>query len=264
MSKRAQMTSRHTPAWRARAVALIVFSALLCTTSSAQRPKDVEIYQWNGSGFTKVPGAIGVRIAVGPNGAPWMVRANGQIFRKVRDGYRRMPGTAIDIGVGGDGSAWIIGQDNGVYRWTGRIWEPYMAEGVAISVDEDGDPWIVNASGQILRYDSDSEQFIHMPGTARDVGAESSVWTIARDGGVRELQSNGRFSASRGTGVRVSGGANGRAWVVNDSTEIYRWTGNEFERIDGWAVDVAANARGDVFVVGVPVEEEKRARPRRR
>src|SRR5688572_7781669 len=194
MPESAVMTSRHSRAWFLRCAALIAFSALLCTTSSAQSRKDVEVYKWNGSGFGLVQGAAGVRIAVGPNGALWIIRANGQILRQVRDGYRRMPGTAIDIGIGGDGSAWIIGHDNGVYRWTGRIWEPYMASGVAISVDEDGDPWIVNNSGQISRWDADSDRFIGVPGSARDIGAESSVWTIGSDANIRELQSNGRFS----------------------------------------------------------------------
>jgi streptogramin lyase len=259
------MTSRHPLAWYSRCAALIVFSVVLSTTSSAQRPKDVEVYQWNGTGFSLVHGAAGVRIAVGPNGAPWIVRSNGQIYRKVRDGYRRLPGSAVDIGIGGDGSAWIISsEDNGVYRWTGRAWEPYLATGVAISVDEDGDPWVVTTSGQIVRWDSDSERFINVPGTARDIGAESSIWTIGRDGNVRELQSNGRFSGVRGSGVRVSAGPNGQAWVVNEASEIYRWNGGQFERVAGAALDVASNARGDVFVIGVPVEEERRARQRRR
>ena len=261
------MTSRHSLAWYSRCAALLVCSALLCSTVQAQNRggRDVEIYQWTGSGFTVVPGAVGARVAVGPTGSLWIIRSNGTIYRKVRDGFRRVPGTALDLAVGGDGSAWIIGEDSGVYRWTGRMWDPYMITGVAISVDEDGDPWIVNSSGQILRWDADSDRFVTMPGNAaRDISAESSVWTIGRDGGVRELQSNGRFSAVRGSGVRVSAGANGQAWVVNEAGEIYRWTGNQFERINGSAVDVASNARGDVYVVGVPVEEDRRARPRRR
>lgn len=260
------MTSRHSPAWSSRCAFLLVCLALLGSTVWAQnRGKDVEVYQWNGNGFSIVPGALASRVAVGPTGALWIIRANGQIYRKVRDGFRRVPGTALDIAVGGDGSAWIIGDDGGVYRWTGRIWDPYMVTGVAISVDEDGDPWIVNNSGQILRWDADSERFVSMAGVAaRDISAESSVWTIGRDGGIRELQANGRFSAVRGSGVRVSAGANGQAWVVNEAGEIYRWNGNQFERIAGSAVDVTSNARGDVFVVGVPVEDDRRAKPRRR
>jgi hypothetical protein len=259
------MTRRHSLAWYSQFAIILAIAALFCATAVAQnRGRDVEVYRWTGNGFAAVPGAAGVRIAVGPNGALWIVRANGQILRQMRDGFRRLPGTASDIAVGGDGSVWIIGQDNAVYRWTGRMWDPYMIPGVAISADEDGDPWIVNSSGQIARWDGETERLLSIPGTARDIGAESSVWVIGRDGGVREMQSNGRLSAVRGSGVRVSAGVNGQAWVVNEAGEIYRWTGGGFERIPGSAVDVASNARGDVYVVGMPVEQERRAVPRRR
>jgi hypothetical protein len=244
---------------------VLLLGLLLLTTVSAQnRRGDVELYRWIGSGWERVEGS-GVRVAVGPNGAPWIVKANGTILRGVRDGFRQLPGAALDIGVGGDGSAWIIGTDNFVYRWTGRLWERVEATGVAISVDEDGDPWIVNGSGQILRWEGD--RFVGVPGSARDIGAESSVWIVGRDNGLQELQSNGRFSSPRGAGVRISAGAKGMAWVVNDANEVYRWNGAGFERMPGAGTDVGSNARGEVFLIGTavaaPVEPE-RARPRRR
>jgi hypothetical protein len=231
---------------------VLLFVVILLSTVSAQTQNpssDIELYQWSGAQWSRVDGS-GVRVSVGPNGAPWLVKANGDIYRRTRDGYRQLPGAALDIGVGGDGSAWIIGTDSFVYRWTGRVWDRVNGSGVAISVDEDGDPWIVNGGGQVSRWDG--ERFVPVPGSARDIGAESSVWVVGRDGALQELQSTGRFSASRGSGMHVSAGANGQAWVVNDAYEIYRWNGRSFDRMPGAGSDVGANARGEVFLVGIP------------
>jgi hypothetical protein len=244
---------------------LLLSLVVLMSTASAQNARnDIELYKWSGRGWDRVEGS-GVRVSVGPNGMPWIVKANGTILRGTRDGFRQLPGAAIDIGVGADGSAWIIGTDNFVYRWTGRLWERTDGTGVAISVDEDGDPWIVGASGQISRWDGD--QFVSVPGSARDIGAESSIWIVGRDGALQEMQSNGRFSASRGTGVHISAGANGVAWAVNNLGEIYRAVPGGFERMPGAATDVASNFRGDTYIIGIPVSgppDEKRATPRRR
>jgi hypothetical protein len=243
----------------------VLVCALLVTSISAQNARnDIELYKWSGQGWDRVQGS-GVRVAVGPNGMPWIVRADGRILRGVRDGFRELPGAAIDIGVGGDGSAWIIGTDNVVYRWTGRAWERTDTTGVAISVDEDGDPWVVTGSGQIARWDGD--RFIRVPGSARDIGAESSVWIVGRDGTIQEMQSNGRFSQSRGTGVHVSAGGDGKAWVVNERNEIYHWNGSGFERVAGSATDVGSNFRGETYIIGTPVtgpQPERRSQPRRR
>lgn len=251
-------------ALRLRSWGVLVFALLLTSISAQNARNDIELYRWSGQGWDRVEGS-GVRVAVGPNGMPWIVKANGTILRRVRDGFRQLPGAAIDIGVGGDGSAWIIGTDNVVYRWTGRTWERTEASGIAISVDEDGDPWVVNASGQILRWDGD--RFISVPGFARDIGAESSVWIVGRDGNVQEMQSNGRFSQARGSGVHVSAGGDGKAWVVNERNEIYHWTGGGFDRMPGSATDVGSNARGETYIIGTSVSgprEERRSQPRRR
>jgi hypothetical protein len=243
---------------------LLAFVLLLTPVSAQNARNDIELYKWTGQGWDRIEGS-GVRVSVGPNGMPWIVKANGTILRSTRDGWRQLPGAAIDIGVGGDGSAWIIGTDNFVYRWTGRTWERVEGAGVAISVDEDGDPWIVGLSGQISRWDGD--RFVSVPGNARDIGAESSVWIVGRDGALQEMQSNGRFSASRGTGVHISAGANGAAWAVNDLGEIYRAVPGGFQRMPGAATDIGSNFRGETYIVGIPVNgpaEERRATPRRR
>ena len=66
---------------------------------------------------------------------------------------------------------------------------------------------------------------------------------------VSQLGSNG-WELRGGNGVRIAAGDDGSAWVVNDSGEIYQWSQGSFRRIPGTALDIAANANGDVWMVG--------------
>jgi hypothetical protein len=53
----------------------------------------------------------GLRIAVGPDGIPWLVNRDGNIYRGEPDGsdWHSIDGCAHDIAVGGDGSVWVVG-----------------------------------------------------------------------------------------------------------------------------------------------------------
>jgi hypothetical protein len=113
-------------------------------------------HRWTGKDWQGVEGG-GVRIDVDPKGNPWMINAKGEIFRRVKDTWQHLPGSAKDIGVGADGSVWIIGtnpsgnKDNfGVHKWTGKDWAGVEGGGVQISVDKSGSPWMVNAMGNIF------------------------------------------------------------------------------------------------------------------
>jgi hypothetical protein len=53
-----------------------------------------------------------------------------------------------------------------------------------------------------------------------------------------------------GTGERIAAGANGSAWVVNRSNEIFQWANGGFQRQPGTAMDVAANTGGQVWIIG--------------
>ena len=73
----------------------------------------------------------GVRIAVGPDGTPWVVNSRGQIFHRQGTSWGALlPGLGKDIGVGADGSVWLIGtnpvgaaSDFGVYKWNATNWD---------------------------------------------------------------------------------------------------------------------------------------------
>ena len=58
------------------------------------------------------------------------------------------------------------------------------------------------------------------------------------------------MDAGGGGGVRISAGADGTAWVVNQRGEIFRWETDGFRRVDGTAMDIAANASGETWMIG--------------
>ena len=111
------------------------------------------VYFFNGTGFSFANGG-GVRIAVGPDGLPWIVNSAGAIWHLTQSGWINVPGGGRDIGVGADGSVWLIGQNAitggfQTYHYNGHGWDAVNGGGVAITVGPDGLPWIVNDRGQI-------------------------------------------------------------------------------------------------------------------
>jgi peptidoglycan hydrolase-like protein with peptidoglycan-binding domain len=135
------------------------------------------IYKW--SSFTRVweeaSGNGGaVRIAVAPDGTPWVTTSTGAVFNHSRNhqegGWHHVPNLcALDIGIGGDGSVWFVtcNQDNedvvGGYKvgklvivpitadsaWIGIHEVPGSTHATRISVGKHGHPWIVNLFGDV-------------------------------------------------------------------------------------------------------------------
>jgi hypothetical protein len=114
------------------------------------------IWRWKGkSDWQQVDGGA-VRIAVDPEGRPWIVNSKGSIFRRLNNKWQLLPGTARDIGISADGSLWVIGTGSvggsyGIWRWNGYGWNAFDGGAVAISVDPKGIPWVVNSEGSIFR-----------------------------------------------------------------------------------------------------------------
>ncbi len=108
------------------------------------------IYRWNGTNWTGIDGGA-VRIAVAPDGAPWVVNDAGGIFQRTGSNWQQRPGAAKDIGVGADGSVWVIGTNAvnggfGIYEWSGHDWTPNDGGAEQISVDPQGLPWVVTTA----------------------------------------------------------------------------------------------------------------------
>ncbi|HXM58803.1 MAG TPA: hypothetical protein VOB72_25615, partial [Candidatus Dormibacteraeota bacterium] len=111
------------------------------------------VWQFDGTGFTFANGG-GVRIAVGPDGLPWIVNSGGAIWHLTPGGWVNVPGGGHDIAVGADGSVWLLGLNTiaggfQTYRFNGSGWDAVNGGGVAITVGPDGMPWVVNSGGAI-------------------------------------------------------------------------------------------------------------------
>ena len=94
------------------------------------------LHRWQYGQWQRNDGG-GVRVAVGPDGQPWVVQANGNVLRRSGPYWNPLPGNASDIAVGSDGTAWIIGAEAaggnaGILRWTGGNWA--RVDGAAQSI----------------------------------------------------------------------------------------------------------------------------------
>ena len=162
------------------------------------------IYRWNGSGWDGVDGGA-VRIAVAPDGSPWVVNDAGGIFQRAGSQWHQVPGGAHDIGVGADGSVWVVGTDpvpggHGIYRWNGSGWDGVDGGAVRIAVAPDGSPWVVNDAGGIFQWPGAG-------GTRCPAEPTTSAWAVtARSGSSAPTR---RPAATASTCTRRTGSGTG-------------------------------------------------------
>jgi len=212
-------------------------SVFITDTTTVSQTGGFGISKWNGSSWTIMPGAAGIRIAVDPSGNPWVVNKSHLIFRYNGSTWTQLPGTGTDIGIGADGSVFVIDDTvvspTGGFRvlkWNGTGWTVLTnAAGVRIAVDANGTPWVVNASHLIFKYNGVS--FQQVPGQAYDigVGANGSVYIVnttlvSPTGGYRISKWNGSgwTDTVSGAGTNISVDPQGHPWAVNASHLIYR------------------------------------------
>lgn len=195
------------------------------------------IWRWDPGGWTHFPGG-GERIAVDPQGRPWVVNAAKQVW--AWDGYNWIltpgppdaanPGSdlgATDIAVGGDGSVYVIGTDPqgggfGIWRYSGGTWQELPGGGTRVAADAAGNPWVANSLRQVWAWNGG---WVLEPGSAVAVGAGASSWiasTQASGGGdtAAELVDGGWVSAGGGI-TNAAVGAQGEVYATNDALGIY-------------------------------------------
>jgi hypothetical protein len=201
-----------------------------------------EIFGWQHLQLSDEPGPWkkinggATRIAVQPDGTPWIVNSIGKIYKRdlSSGAWQNIPGCAKDIGVGNNSTAWVIGcspVSGGyeIFRLSGSTWEKVNGGATRIAVQPDGTPWIVNSIGKIYKRNLSSGTWQNIPGCANDigVGGNSTAWVIGCSpvSGGYEI-----FRLSDSIWEKVSGGAtriavkpDGTPWIVNSIGKIYRW-----------------------------------------
>lgn len=197
------------------------------------QPGGYGIYEIDGYGGWAFEGGA-LRIDVDPQGRPWVVNFDHEIFRLGNDGFwQRMPGFALDVGIGADGSVWVANFD-GIFFWDGLDWINFGGSGSRIDVGPDGTPWVVGLSDRI--YTLVNGNWIQLPGEAGDigVGADGSVWVIGVPedelfdfDGRPELQGIYRWNGFDwdrvvGNGLDISVGPDGAPWITSAYADIFR------------------------------------------
>lgn len=119
---------------------------------------DHRMYRWRyGKWEADTIYGSAMKIAVGPDGSPWHIgNPTRDIYRRVSDKWRRVPGQALDLSIGADGSIWHVGLNkmgdgHAMYRWGRYDWEPIDGTAMRVAVAPNGLPWQVNRFGDIFR-----------------------------------------------------------------------------------------------------------------
>jgi len=98
-----------------------------------------------------------VKIAVAPDGQPWIVNSAGNIFRRSGEGWELMPGLAREIAISADGTVWCLSagaapaQDTSIHVWNGFDWEHVPGAAVKIAAGAPDLVFLINAAYQIFR-----------------------------------------------------------------------------------------------------------------
>lgn len=125
-----------------------------------------QIFVGGSGGWTLVPGAatsISVQSThpagsfVGPD-IPWVVSADGKIFRRLNNAWYQISGCAKDIAVGYNDNAWVLGCASGgtggyqIFSWNGSGWTLMPGAATKIAIRQQGHPWVVASNGGIYKW----------------------------------------------------------------------------------------------------------------
>ncbi len=167
------------------------------------------------------------RVAVDPNGFPWLVNSDGTLWHWMRsatgvEDWVQSSLKAIDIAVGANGAVWAIDTKQRVVQLMDGAWQPTNETGVRISVDPSGNPWIVNSAGQVSHWHEGTWTIVPASATDISVAPDGSVFilgTTPARGGFEVLRLNGATweHIVGGGGVAISAGTQA-VYVAQDAS----------------------------------------------
>jgi len=185
-----------------------------------------------------LPDGEAVKIAVDPNGVPWIIKSDNSIHHWTGSLWERIPGTAQDIDIGADGSVYIVGMGNSenpegqIFKWTGSSWEllPNSAA-MKITVDPSGTPWIITSNNNVHRWTGSSWE--QMPEAAQDIdiGADGSVYIVGAgdftnpQGPILKWTGYSWNLFPSGAAIKIAVDPNGIPWVNTIANSIHYWDG---------------------------------------
>jgi hypothetical protein len=198
------------------------------------------IWRWTGSGWSRYNLGAAMKIAVAPDGTPWVVTSSGSIHYWNGSSWIQCPAPpytsgARDIAIGANGAVHIIGTETPqgrIYKWTGSAWEMYnCGAAMKIAVAPDGTPWVVTSSGSVHYWVGSTWSWIQKNGitaSSISIGADGTVavlGTNAVSGGYRVYlycaDTDAWKQFSDGAATELAVGRAGELWLVNSSGYIF-------------------------------------------
>jgi hypothetical protein len=168
-----------------------------------------------------------IRIAVSPEGIPWVINSQQRIFEQKITGTWTEPqptGRASAIGVGPNESAWVIGAVNGgsngaAYAWNGTTFAFASSTFTMkeISVGSDGTPWALVNGGTL------NNQIVHWAGKWTSLGPAGVLdppadsMKVSTD--VEDISTSNFSNHSLLVGTSAAG-----VWMANTSSSTWTWT----------------------------------------
>jgi hypothetical protein len=199
------------------------------------------ISKLTGNAFVKMPQCAGTRIAVSPQGVPWVVNKSNLIYEY--NGSTNLwdvqSGSFSDIGIGANGSIFAIGtktvSSTGGYeilQYNGSAWDTLQqCAGVHIAVSPQGVPWVVNKSHIVYKNVSPT-LWQAVPGVeAQDIGigADGSVFVTTTDTTkvnpkplIYKYNGAGWTSVTGASGVSISVSPTGVPYWVDQSNNVFK------------------------------------------
>ena len=124
-------------------------SVYIIGTDSVSATGGNSISKWNGTNWTKLANCAGMKIAVAPDGTPWVVAKSNIVYRKTSgELWTPINGvSANDIGIGADGSVYVTGKDTktnnpAIYKYVKNSWSIVSGvSGLSIAVSPKGNPY---------------------------------------------------------------------------------------------------------------------------
>ncbi|MBS1532635.1 MAG: Ig-like domain-containing protein [Bacteroidetes bacterium] len=176
------------------------------------------VYKYVNGEVHKLPDCGAVKIAVSPEGVPWVVNYQNQVLTYAAGAWQLKQGLATDIAIGANGSIFAISTiaysptgGNTVLKWNGSGFDTMTdCSGIHIAVDPNGTPWVANKSNVVYQYSGNITWNVVSGVNAKDIaiGANGLVCVTAVLPGV--LGDNlpiYRYSSGNWTQVNAAYGA---------------------------------------------------------
>lgn len=184
----------------------------------------------------KLPNCSAVRVAVSPQGVPWVITSSNQVLKYVSGAWQTIAGTASDIGIGADGSVFAISttvySPSGgftILKWNGTTFVTMTdCSGIHIAVSPNGIPWVANKSNVVYQFSGNVLWNVVSGVSANDIaiGTDGQVYVTNASTGVAGYQPPIYKYNSTTTawtqlpgifGTSISAGTAGKIWWIDET-----------------------------------------------